>query len=134
MRLKMVTYIITSMTFLSFSGCMMNDKDLSFRSYNNLEEKSISESDEDATTVQEFIIVAELKSVSYKPTKLLEFKEKRFIGSKNCELWINKNFAEVSNTLRSSVLKMPMGYFIDSIKCRLIRDFNLESTQKQIYI
>ena len=45
-----------------------------------------------------------------------------------------KNFAEVSNTLRSKVLEMPMGYFIDSIKCRLISDFNLESTQKQIDI
>jgi hypothetical protein len=134
MRLKMVTYIITSMAYLSFSGCMMNDKDLVFRSYGNLEEKNISESEEEATTVQEYFIVAELKSVSDKPTKLLEFKEKRFIGNKNCELWINKNFAEVSNSLRSKVLEMPMGYFIDSIKCRLISDFNLESTQKQIDI
>ena len=75
MRLKMVTYIITSMAFLSFSGCMMNDKDLVFRSYGNLEEKNISESEEEATTVQEYFIVAELKSVSDKPTKLLEFKE-----------------------------------------------------------
>ena len=80
MRLKMVTYIITSMAFLSFSGCMMNDKDLVFRSYGV--EENISESEEEATTVQEFFIVAELKSVSDKPTKLLEFKEKRFIGNK----------------------------------------------------